>query len=115
MYQIKEYITAQGRSPFRRWLRKLTTDQFTRVQSVLLRASEGLLRDTKHVGNRVYEMRLHMGPGYRIYFGREGAEIIILLIGGDKSSQRRDIDRAMRLWRAYLHGEGHAADRMQDG
>ena len=113
MYQIREYITEQGRSPFRRWFRKLTTQQADRVEDVLVRVSDGILGDTKHVGEGVYELRLHTGPGYRIYFGREGDELVILLIGGDKSSQQRDIQRAQRFWRAHLAGEGDVADRKQ--
>ena len=113
MYQIREYITEQGRNPFRRWLKKLTKQQAARLGQVLVRVSNGLLRDTKHVGDGVYELRLHMGPGYRIYFGRDGKDLIILLIGGDKSSQQRDIDRAQRYWRAHLAGEGDVADRKQ--
>ena len=113
MYRVKEYITKQGRRPFQRWFRRLTTDQSTRVQSALMRVSEGLLRDTRHVGEGVYELRLHTGPGYRIYFGMDGKDLIILLIGGDKSSQQRDIDRAQGFWRAHLAGEGDVADRKQ--
>lgn len=71
MFQVKEYITAQGRNPFRRWFRKLTTDQTARVLSELRRLSEGRTRDSRHLGGGVYELRLHMGPGFRIYYGRE--------------------------------------------
>ena len=113
MFRIKEFITAQGRNPFARWFSKLTMDQSTRVQAVLARVSEGLSRDTKHIGEGVYELRIHTGPGYRIYFGRDGKDLIILLIGGDKSSQQRDIDRAQGFWRAHLAGEGDVADRKQ--
>ena len=101
MYRVKEYITEQGRSPFQRWLKKLTLEQGAKVQSALRRLRRGWLQDTKHVGNGVYELRMHTGPGYRIYYGRDGEDLIILLIGGDKSSQQRDIDRAKSFWREY--------------
>jgi len=101
MFRVKEYITEQGRSPFERWYSRLTLDQATRVGQALARMVEGLLRDTKHVGEGVYELRLHTGPGFRIYFGRDGHELIILLVGGDKSSQTRDIRQAQRFWRDY--------------
>ena len=114
MYRIREYITEQGRNPFQRWFRKLTKQQANRVNTALSRMITGQLQDTKHVGEGVYELRLHMGPGYRIYFGRDGARLIILLIGGDKSSQQRDIRRSQGFWRAHLAGEGNAADRQQD-
>ena len=111
MYRVKEYITKQGRNPFQRWLKKLTGVHAARVETVLARVRDGLLRDTKHMGNGVYELRLHAGPGYRIYFGRRGQDLIILLIGGDKSSQQRDIDRAQRFWRALLDGDGDVVER----
>ena len=114
MFRVKEYITEQGRSPFQRWFRKLTLEQAGRVEDVLVRVSDGILGDTKHVGEGVYELRLHTGPGYRIYFGREGDELVILLIGGDKSSQQRDIQRAQRFWRAYLSGDGDIAAMKRD-
>jgi putative addiction module killer protein len=53
------------------------------------------------VGDGVLELRIHFGPGFRVYFGREGASVVILLCGGDKSSQERDIDRAMEYWRDH--------------
>ena len=84
------------------------------MEDVLVRVSDGILGDTKHVGEGVYELRLHTGPGYRIYFGREGDELVILLIGGDKSSQQRDIQRAQRFWRAYLCGDGDIAAMKRD-
>ena len=111
MYRVKEYITEQGRRPFHRWLKKLTGVQAARVETALARIRDGLLRDTKHMGNGVYELRFHAGPGYRIYFGRKGKDLIILLIGGDKSSQQRDIDRAQRFWRALLDGDGDVVER----
>ncbi len=114
MYQIREYITEQGWSPFQRWLKKLTLDQGTKVQSALRRLRRGWIRGTKHVGNGVFELRMHAGPGYRIYFGRDGKDLIILLIGGDKSGQQRDIDRAQRYWREYRRRVGDDADSMRN-
>ena len=62
-------------------------------------ASLGHLGDTRPVGDGVFEMRIHYGPAYRLYFVREGESIIVLLCGGDKDSQRRDIARAKNLAR----------------
>lgn len=114
MFQIKEYITARGRNPFRRWVSKLAKPQAARLGRVLVRMNKGLLRDTKHVGEGVHEFRIHTGPGYRIYYGRDGDDLIILLVGGDKSSQQRDIRRAQGFWRAYLKGVGDITELKLD-
>lgn len=114
MFQVKEYITAQGRSPFHRWYGRLTEQLASRVTRALIRVSRGLLGDTKYVGEGVYELRLHTGPGYRIYYGRDGDDLIILLVGGDKSSQQRDIRRAQGFWRAYLKGVGDITELKLD-
>lgn len=88
---------------FDQWLSRLR-DRWavTRIVARLLAAEDGNLGDVKPVGGGVSEMRIQHGPGYRIYFIRQGAELIVLLCGGDKGSQRRDIDRAKRMaaeWR----------------
>ncbi len=83
---------------FRKWQRKLK-DQTARalIAARLLRLANGLLGDVRAVGGSVQELRVHHGPGYRIYFQQRGNEIIVLLCGGDKSSQERDIMMAKSL------------------
>ena len=76
-----------------------------RIQARVLRFETGNLGDHKPVGEGVWEARVMLGLGYRIYFGREGRSLILLLVGGDKSSQSTDIRRARRLWREYLEGK----------
>ncbi len=72
------------------------------INARLRNASMGNFGDTRPVGDGISEMRVHYGPGYRLYFMREGATVIVLLCGGDKGSQQRDIERAKQLaqdWR----------------
>lgn len=65
------------------------------------RIQEGNFGDHRPVGGGVWELRIHCGPGYRVYYGEDGAVIVLLLCGGDKRSQRKDIYRAQRLWQDY--------------
>jgi putative addiction module killer protein len=92
MYQLKQ----TGR--FSVWLAALRDKRaLGRITVRLLRAQAGLLGDVKSVGGQVSEMRIDYGPGYRLYFTRRGAQLIILLCGGDKGSQARDISLAQQL------------------
>jgi putative addiction module killer protein len=72
-----------------------------RVVARLDRLGAGLLGDWKSVGSGVCELRIHAGRGYRVYYARDGAAIILLLCGGDKSTQQRDIGRAHAYWKDY--------------
>ena len=83
---------------FRRWLRRLRDDRaVVRITSRLRRVTHGNLGDFRSVGDGVSEMRIQYGPGYRLYFTRRGTDVIVLLCGGDKGSQRRDIERARQI------------------
>ena len=94
MYEIRRTET------FSKWLDRLRDARArVRVLSRLTRAEEGNLGDTKPVGESVSEMRIDYGPGYRVYFTKRRKAIIVLLIGGDKSSQEQDIKRAIQLAR----------------
>jgi len=104
---VREYIAKDGRSPFRQWLDTLDVAVRARIQARLLRFEMGNLGDHKRIGMGVWEARLMFGPGYRVYFGKEGGSIIIPLAGGEKSSQTQDIRRAKRLWRDYLEAKKH--------
>lgn len=88
---------------FKEWLSNLRDRRVVaRINARLRRVSLGNLGDSHSVGDGVYELRIHYGPGYRVYFLREGETVVILLCGGDKDSQRRDIARAKQLaqdWR----------------
>ena len=86
----------------RAWLNTLDIAVKARIQARLLRFELGNLGDHKIMGGGVWEARLTFGPGYRIYFGKDGNSIIVLLLGGDKGSQRRDIQRSQAFWADYL-------------
>ncbi|KMO24102.1 hypothetical protein NS228_04200 [Methylobacterium indicum] len=91
-------IRIRQTATFRRWEQQLK-DQRARtvIAARLLRLANGLVGDAAPVGRGVSELRIHYGPGYRIYFQRRGDDIVILLCGGDKASQDRDIQKALQL------------------
>lgn len=83
---------------FLKWRTKLRDDKVrAAIATRISRLADGLAGDVKAVGDGVMEMRIHYGPGYRVYFVRRGSEIVILLCGGDKDSQSRDIETAKKL------------------
>ena len=99
---ILEYVTAEGRIPFREWLRALRDSQArARIRVRLNRVRIGNFGDCSPVGSGVSEVRIPYGPGYRVYFGREGNRVVVLLCGGDKRSQPRDIRLAHEFWLDY--------------
>jgi len=101
-YRVQEYLTERGESPYRSWLSTLDVTTKARVQARVLRFELGNLGDCKSVGAGVYEARLDFGPGYRIYFGLSGRRLVLLLCGGTKRTQRRDIQQAQRYWLDYV-------------
>jgi len=104
-YQIEilEYLTEDGRNPFQKWLKKLKDRQArAKIRVRLNRIRLGNFGDCKAVGKGVSELRMQHGPGYRIYYGRKGDTIIILLYGGHKKTQSKDIALAQKYWNDYL-------------
>jgi len=106
MYNIVEYVSADGVSPFSEWFQKLDTKAALKVRTAIARMEVGNLGDSKSVGQGVLERRLTFGPGYRIYYGRDGDKIIILLTGGTKKRQDKDIERAKTLWLDFKQRKG---------
>lgn len=100
--EIREYLTAAGRSPFGEWLRSLKDVRArAKIRVRLDRLSVGNPGDCKPVGGGVQELRVDFGPGYRVYLGQDGASLILLLCGGDKSTQAKDIEAAHEFWVDY--------------
>ena len=96
------YRTAAGKEPFTDWLNGLR-DPTTRrrILKRLLQLEQGHYGDFKPVGGGVNELRFFFGAGYRIYFAEDGDTLVVLVCGGDKSSQRRDIQQAQANWQEY--------------
>ncbi len=104
--QIIVYKDKDGNEPFTKWLDNLSDlDGKKRIAARITRLQAGLYGDCEPVGEGVSELRLFFGPGYRIYFGESKKNIVILLCGGDKSTQKRDIKRAKEYWLEYKENE----------
>ncbi len=82
MIEVREYVDSEGRSPFARWFDGLNARAAAKVVTALVRIEQGNLSNTKSVGAGVSECRIDFGPGYRVYFGKDGDTLIILLGGG---------------------------------
>lgn len=97
---LRYYVTPVGKKPIEDWLQSLR-DQKTRarIRTRLNRLRLGNTGDSKSVGDGIHELRIHLGPGYRVYYADVEGFIVILLCGGDKSTQSRDIQRAKQYWR----------------
>jgi putative addiction module killer protein len=101
-YIIDYYLTETGRKPFKEWLdglKNLAARQKVRIR--LDRVRLGNLGRNRSVGEGVYELKIDYGPGYRVYYAIEKKTIVFLLMGGDKSSQQKDIALAQTYWRDY--------------
>jgi putative addiction module killer protein len=101
MIELREYVDSKGRNPYRDWVAKLDTPARVRVIIAVLRIVQGNFSAAKGVGSGVSELRLDFGPGYRVYFGKDGEQLVILLGGGSKKRQQADIDVAHALWAEY--------------
>ena len=99
MYEIRHYLTEDERDPYLDWLKRLR-DPIAKVQIIkrVNRIEQGNFGDHKFCRDGVWEMRIDVGAGYRVYYARSGSQIVLLLCGGDKSTQDADIDRAVNCW-----------------
>jgi putative addiction module killer protein len=100
--EIRKLELQNGLVPFDEWFDSLRDQKMQAAVDVrLARVRAGNFGDSKAVGEGVFELRIALGPGLRIYYGLRGRQIVVLLGGGDKSSQARDIRRAQKWWRQY--------------
>jgi putative addiction module killer protein len=101
MIEVREYLDAEGNSPYAKWFDRLNAVAAVKVTTATHRMEQGNFSNVKGVGAGVYEYRINFGPGYRIYFGKDGERLVILLAGGTKKRQEVDITAAKSHWRDY--------------
>jgi len=108
-YTIEYYLTEKGEKPFRNWLdglKDITARNKIRIR--LDRVRLGNLGNNRSVGEGVFELKVECGPGYRLYYAIEKKTIVILLLGGEKSSQSRDITLAKMFWQDHKRRKKNA-------
>jgi putative addiction module killer protein len=101
MVEVLEYLDGNGRSPYADWFDSLSAQAAAKVVIAVTRMGHGNLSNVKGVGSGVFEYRLDFGPGYRIYLGKDGERLVILLGGGTKKRQQGDIALALERWLDY--------------
>jgi putative addiction module killer protein len=99
--EIREYLDEAGRSPFGRWFDDLDSTAAAKVTTALARMEQGNFSSVKGVGAGVFEYRIDFGPGYRVYFGKDGDTLVIVVAGGSKKRQAQDIAVAHERWADY--------------
>ena len=98
-YTIEYYLTATNKKPFKEWVDELDSVTKAKIRIRLDRVRLGNLGNTRPVGQGVYELKIDYGPGYRVYYALNGKTVILLLLGGDKSTQKKDILQAKTYWK----------------
>ena len=108
MVRVVHYVSEDGRDYFDTWFRTLPLQARSRIQTRIDRVELGNFGDCKSVGRGVFELRIDVGPGYRLYFGRDGDDLVIFLGGGTKKRQSRDIAQAQTHWYTYKQEKRYA-------
>ena len=111
MIRVVHYVTSNGKDHFGEWLQSQNSQVRARIQTRIDRIELGNFGDRKGVGEGVSELRIDFGPGYRVYYGRDGETLVILLARGTKKRQARDIERAQMLWNEYKREKRDADTR----
>jgi putative addiction module killer protein len=104
--RVLEYLDSQGRSPWAAWFNGLNAQAAAKVSTGLYRLAEGNFSNVKGVGGGVFERKIDFGPGYRIYFGKDGDAVVILVGGSTKQRQRDAIAAARERWNDYRRRKG---------
>ncbi len=103
MIRVEEYITESGKSPFAEWFNGLDVHAANKVNVYLTRIEQGNISSLKPIKGSFQEVVIDWGPGLRVYVGKDGDRLIVLLGGGTKKQQQKDIDRAAILWEEYKY------------
>ncbi|HRH82297.1 MAG TPA: type II toxin-antitoxin system RelE/ParE family toxin [Thiobacillaceae bacterium] len=102
MYDVQDYLTSEGRDPFKDWLATLADRMAkARIAARVQRLAAGNFGDCKPLADGVWELRIDHGPGYRVYYARAGERLLLLLAGGDKRRQQADIETAQACWKDW--------------
>lgn len=101
MIIVVEYQDDNGKRPFSKWFKTLNVQAALKIRTAIARMENGNFSNVRGVGQGVSEYKLDFGPGYRIYFGKDGDKIVVLLGGGAKKRQSRDIETAKSRWATY--------------
>lgn len=104
--EVCEYLDAKGNSPYTKWFDRLNAPAAAKVTTAIYRMEQGNFSNVKAIGDGVHERWIDSGPGYRIYFGKDGDRLVILLAGGTKKRQSKDIAAAKDLWSDYKCRKG---------
>jgi putative addiction module killer protein len=101
--RVVVYLDGMGRSSFTKWFEELNPEAAAKVTTALYRMGQGNFSNAKGVGSGVFEYRIDSGPGYRIYFSKDGETLVVLLGGSTKKRQQRAIQAARESWTEYKH------------
>jgi len=99
--RVLEYLDERGRSPYARWFEGLNAQAAAKIAVALYRLADGNFSNVKGVGGGVFERRIDFGPGLRVYFGKDGDTLVILLGGSSKQRQQEGIELARARWQDY--------------
>ena len=107
LVEVLEYLDWNGSSPYAEWFDSLNAPAAAKVAVAITRLAQGNFSNVKGVGGGVYEYRVDFGPGLRIYLGKDGERLVILLAGGTKKRQQKDIEDAKARWQDYKKRKLH--------
>lgn len=114
MVKVTQYETESGVVPFHEWFNSLGSKAALKVRTAVAQMETGNFGDHKSVGGGVWERRIHFEKGYRVYYGKDGEELVILLCGGTKTRQQSDIDMAKQYWSEYKKRKREAAKEKEN-